>query len=52
MTILLIEQNAKLALEVSDRGYVMEIGRDHTHGRARALLHDPKVRAAYLGEAA
>jgi branched-chain amino acid transport system ATP-binding protein len=50
--ILLIEQNAKLALEVSDRGYVMESGAITLEGEAAALLHDPKVRAAYLGEAA
>jgi branched-chain amino acid transport system ATP-binding protein len=52
VTILLIEQNAKLALEVSDRGYVMESGEITLAGRADALLHDPKVRAAYLGESA
>ena len=49
VTILLIEQNAKLALEVSHRGYVMESGEITLEGDARALLHDPKVRAAYLG---
>ncbi|HKU86741.1 MAG TPA: ABC transporter ATP-binding protein [Casimicrobiaceae bacterium] len=52
VTILLIEQNAKLALEVSDRGYVMESGEITLSGQAAALLHDPKVRAAYLGEVA
>ena len=52
VTILLIEQNAKLALEVSHRGYVMESGEIILEGEARSLLHDPKVRAAYLGEAA
>jgi len=52
VTILLIEQNAKLALEVSRRGYVMESGEITLSGEAKALLHDPKVRAAYLGEAA
>ena len=51
VTILLIEQNAKLALEVSDRGYVMESGQITLAGDAASLLHDPKVRAAYLGEA-
>ena len=51
VTILLIEQNAKLALEVSHRGYVMESGEITLSGNARSLLHDPKVRAAYLGEA-
>jgi len=49
VTILLIEQNAKLALEVSHRGYVMESGEITLSGDAKALLHDPKVRAAYLG---
>jgi branched-chain amino acid transport system ATP-binding protein len=52
VTMLLIEQNAKLALEVSDRGYVMESGEITLRGEASALLHDPKVRAAYLGETA
>jgi len=52
VTILLVEQNARLALEVSDRGYVMESGEITLSGRAADLLHDPKVRAAYLGEAA
>jgi len=52
VTILLVEQNAKLALEVSDRGYVMESGAITLQGKAADLLHDPKVRAAYLGEAA
>ena len=51
-TILLIEQNAKLALEVSNRGYVMESGEITLSGDAKQLLHDPAVRAAYLGEAA
>jgi branched-chain amino acid transport system ATP-binding protein len=52
VTILLIEQNAKLALEVSSRGYVMESGTITLAGDARTLLHDPAVRAAYLGEVA
>ena len=52
VTILLIEQNAKLALEVSDRGYVMESGEVTLSGNAKDLLSDPKVRAAYLGEGA
>ena len=50
VTILLIEQNAKLALEVSSRGYVMESGEITLAGSSRELLSDPKVRAAYLGE--
>jgi branched-chain amino acid transport system ATP-binding protein len=52
VTILLIEQNAKLALEVSSRGYVMESGEITLQGKAKQLLSDPKVRAAYLGETA
>ena len=51
VTMLLIEQNAKLALEVSHRGYVMESGEITLAGDAKQLLHDPAVRAAYLGEA-
>lgn len=50
VTILLIEQNAKLALEASHRGYVMESGRMILEGPSQQLLDDPKVRAAYLGE--
>ena len=50
VTILLIEQNAKLALETADRGYVMESGEITLQGEARSLLDDPKVRQAYLGE--
>jgi branched-chain amino acid transport system ATP-binding protein len=52
VTILLIEQNAKLALEVSSRGYVMESGEITIAGDAKSLLTDPAVRAAYLGESA
>ncbi|MEK7360820.1 MAG: ABC transporter ATP-binding protein [Pseudomonadota bacterium] len=51
VTILLVEQNAKLALEASNRGYVMETGLITLSGPAHELLVDPKVRAAYLGEA-
>ncbi len=50
MTVLLIEQNAKLALESSQRAYVMESGTITLNGEAAKLLNDPKVRAAYLGE--
>jgi branched-chain amino acid transport system ATP-binding protein len=50
MTTLLIEQNAKLALQVSQRGYVMESGEITLTGESARLLNDPKVRAAYLGE--
>jgi branched-chain amino acid transport system ATP-binding protein len=51
VTILLIEQNAKLALEVSNRGYVMESGTITLSGDSRQLLSNPKVRESYLGEA-
>ncbi len=51
VTILLVEQNARLALEVGSRGYVMETGLITLSGPACELLTDPKVRAAYLGEA-
>jgi branched-chain amino acid transport system ATP-binding protein len=50
VTILLVEQNAKRALEVATRGYVMDSGLVTLSGEAKTLLHDPKVRAAYLGE--
>jgi branched-chain amino acid transport system ATP-binding protein len=50
-TILLVEQNAKLALLAASRGYVMESGLVTLTGEARQMLDDPKVRAAYLGEA-
>jgi branched-chain amino acid transport system ATP-binding protein len=49
-TILLVEQNASRALQLADRGYVMESGEITMSGDAKALLNDPKVRAAYLGE--
>ena len=50
--ILLVEQNARLALEAADRAYVMDSGQITLAGDAAQLLHDPKVREAYLGEAA
>ena len=50
VTILLVEQNAKLALESCQRGYVMESGEIILHDNARALLANPQVRRAYLGE--
>ena len=50
VTILLIEQNARLALEISTRGYVMDGGLITLAGESRALLANPKVREAYLGE--
>lgn len=50
VTILLIEQNARLALEISTRGYVMDGGVITLDGESKALLANPKVREAYLGE--
>ena len=50
VTILLVEQNARLALEVSHRGYVLDGGLVTIAGPARSLLDDPRVREAYLGE--
>ena len=50
-TLLLVEQNAKVALEISHRGYVMESGRIVLAGEARELLGNAQVRHAYLGEA-
>jgi branched-chain amino acid transport system ATP-binding protein len=52
VTILLVEQNARLALELAGRGYVMESGAVTLAGDSRRLLDEPKVREAYLGEAA
>jgi len=49
-TILLVEQNASRALQLAQRGYVMDSGEVTMSGDAQALLNDPKVRAAYLGE--
>ena len=49
-TILLVEQNASRALQLANRGYVMESGEITMGGEAKSLLNDPKVRAAYLGE--
>jgi len=49
-TVLLIEQNAKAALEVADYGYVLETGRIILQGKGRDLLADDRVRKAYLGE--
>jgi branched-chain amino acid transport system ATP-binding protein len=50
VTILLVEQNASRALQIADRGYVMESGVITMSGDAKQMLSDPKVRAAYLGE--
>ena len=48
-TVLLVEQNAHMALSVADRGYVLETGSVLVAGRPEALWNDPQVRAAYLG---
>ncbi|GAB7542786.1 ABC transporter ATP-binding protein [Cupriavidus sp. 8B] len=50
VTVLLVEQNARLALQAAHRGYVMESGLVTMSGDAKQMLDDPKVRAAYLGE--
>ncbi len=50
VTILLVEQNAKLALQAAHRGYVMDSGAITMSGNAKEMLDDPRVRAAYLGE--
>ena len=49
-TILLVDQNARAALAIADRGYVMETGRIVGQGRAADLLRDPQVQQAYLGQ--
>lgn len=48
-TVLLVEQNANIALKTADRGYVLETGKIVKEGPARDLLHDPAIRVAYLG---
>jgi branched-chain amino acid transport system ATP-binding protein len=50
VTILLVEQNARLALQAAHRGYVMDSGLITMSGDAKQMLDDPKVREAYLGE--
>ena len=50
VTVLLVEQNARLALQAAHRGYVMDSGLITMSGDAKQMLDDPKVRAAYLGE--
>jgi len=49
LTTMLVEQNAARALEISDRGYVLELGRNRYEGTGRALLDNPEVRQMYLG---
>ena len=50
ITILLVEQNAKMALAISDRAYVLETGTITIEGDAQQLLNDPRVKKAYLGQ--
>lgn len=50
MTLLLVEQNARLALQVTERAYVMDSGRIALSGSSSTLINDPQMRAAYLGE--
>lgn len=50
MSVLLVEQNARMALKLAHRGYVMEIGAITMTGPAQTILDDPRVKAAYLGE--
>ena len=45
----MVEQNATLALEISDRGYVLELGQNKYEGTGKELLNDPKVGELYLG---
>ena len=49
ITILMVEQNAVRALAISDRAYVLELGRNASEGTSRELLDDPAVRRMYLG---
>jgi branched-chain amino acid transport system ATP-binding protein len=49
MTILLVEQNARMALKVSHRAYVLETGKICLTGEGQKLLADPEIQAAYLG---
>jgi branched-chain amino acid transport system ATP-binding protein len=51
LTVMLVEQNAARALEISDRGYVLELGRNRFEGSGRALLDNPEIRTMYLGGA-
>lgn len=49
-TVLLVEQNARQALKISDYGYVLEIGKIVADGKAQELLNDPRIMEAYLGK--
>jgi len=50
VTVLLVEQNAKKALSIADRAYVLETGRVVMSGPAKELMEDDSIKAAYLGE--
>jgi neutral amino acid transport system ATP-binding protein len=52
MAIMLVEQNARKALAMAHRGYVLDAGRDRFEGAGADLLNDPKVGELYLGAAA
>ena len=49
LTVLMIEQNARQGLEISDRGYVLEFGQNSYAGTGQELLHNEEVRRAFLG---
>lgn len=49
LSVLLVEQNARAALQIADEGYVLELGEVALHGPSEHLLHDPKVESTYLG---
>jgi branched-chain amino acid transport system ATP-binding protein len=49
LSVLLVEQNARAALQIADEGYVLELGEVALHGPGAQLLHDPKVESTYLG---
>ena len=49
-TVLLVEQNAKKALSIADRAYVLETGKIVLEGNAKELMNDDSIRKAYLGE--
>ncbi len=51
VTILMIEQNARMALEMSDEGLVLELGQTRLHGPAKDILDDPRVAQLFLGGA-
>lgn len=51
VSVLMVEQQAELALSIADYGYVLQNGRIRLHGPAESLLHDPQVQEAYLGGA-